>query len=251
MRRAPLICTLILACLPATAPATRGGMPHAATTGVRVTACIPALEQEDRSATFEARARRMGGSERIQVRFTLLQRTRGSREWHRLIAPGLDEWQTSDPGVSRYSYSKTIQNLAAPAAYRAVVRFRWLDADGSVTARARVASRSCRQPDMRPDLVPVLIDPLPALGDVPARYAVVVVNHGRSDAGAFAVGLRAGETELAPQELPGLGAGELRVLMFSGPPCVPGAPLTATVDADRAVDERDEDDNLLVAACQP
>ena len=36
-----------------------------------------------------------------------------------------------------------------------------------------------------------------------------------------------------------------------GPACLVGEPLTATLDAADAVDERDEDDNVLVAACPP
>jgi hypothetical protein len=38
---------------------------------------------------------------------------------------------------------------------------------------------------------------------------------------------------------------------LTGPACEPGEPLTATVDGDAAVDERDEDDNVLVATCPP
>jgi hypothetical protein len=60
-----------------------------------------------------------------------------------------------------------------------------------------------------------------------------------------------GEEELEPVGVPGLGAGELHVLTFAAPACAPGAPLTATVDALLEVDERNEDDNVLVAPCLP
>ena len=44
-------------------------------------------------------------------------------------APGLGVLaQPLTPGVKTYQYLKQVTNLAAPAVYRALVRFRWLDA---------------------------------------------------------------------------------------------------------------------------
>jgi hypothetical protein len=171
--------------------------------------------------------------------------------WRRVDAPGLDEWLTSLPGVTRYTYAKTVQNLSAPAAYRTVVRFRWLDAEGTVLERTRATSRVCRQPDLRPDLAATQIELAPPGETAPARYEVTLRNGGRSAAGAFAVSLRAGERQLAPQTVPGMAAGELRIVTFPGPACAPGDLLTVIVDHELAVDERDEDDNVLVAACPP
>jgi hypothetical protein len=241
MRRALLLGLLLAALFPAAADAA----------SVKLLACVPALEGRDRSATFEARVRALAGSDRMQVRFTLQVREDAAPDWRRVGAPGLDQWLTSDPGVSRYSYSKTVQNLSAPAAYRTVLRFRWLDAAGAVLARSRATSRACRQPDLRPDLAATQIEVARPFDGGPARYAVTVHNDGRSAAGAFAVTLRAGDELLEPLNVPGLAAGERRVLAFAGPPCSPGAPLTVTVDSDMAIGERDEDDNVLRAECLP
>lgn len=239
MRRALLLGLLLAAVFPAAADAA----------SVKLLACVPALEGQDRSATFEARVRAPAGSERVQVRFTLQVSEDADPEWRRVVAPGLDQWLTSDPGVSRYSYSKTVQNLAAPAAYRTIVRFRWLDAAGAVLARSRATSRACRQPDLRPDLAATQVEVVHPVEGVPARYAVTVLNDGASAAGAFAVTLQAGDEALEPLTVPALAAGESRVLAFAGPACAPGAPLTVTVDPDLAVDERDEADNVLLARC--
>jgi hypothetical protein len=38
---------------------------------------------------------------------------------------------------------------------------------------------------------------------------------------------------------------------FTGPPCTAGQPLEATVDSGDDVDERDEDDDVLLASCPP
>jgi hypothetical protein len=251
MRRVLLVCALIpLAALLRPSPGFAvAGTASAAS--VKLVDCVPALDPQDRTATFEARVRPTLGTDRMQVRFTLQVREGALAAWHRVVAAGLDQWLTSAPGVSRYSYSKTVRNLSAPAAYRTLVRFRWLDADGAVQARSRATSRTCRQPDLRPDLAATRIDFVPAVDGDPARYAVTLENRGRTAAGPFSIALNAGGVQLEPLALPGLAADEQRVLTFTGRPCTAGEPLTVTVDGDDAVDERDEDDNVLVATCPP
>ena len=138
----------------------------------------------------------------------LQARDEGMRTWRRVDAAGFDTWLTSLEGVRRYTYAKTVINLSAPAAYRTVVRFRWLDADGEVVKSSRVTSENCRQPDMRPDLVPRRVDVLPGPDADTRRYAVVVRNGGRTDAGPFGLTLSlAGEPPL-PLAVPGLVAGD-------------------------------------------
>lgn len=239
MRRLLLTCLLTALGFPAGASAANA----------KLLACTPAAAAQERSATFEARAGRRRGSERIQVHFTLQVRDSTHRGWRRVVAAGLDEWLTSDPGVRRYLYAKTVQNLSAPAAYRTVVRFRWLDSRGALRSRARATSRVCQQPDLRPDLAPTRIDAAPPVGDEPAHYSVTLHNRGRTAAGAFSVTLGFDGHQLEPLMLPGLAAGERRVLAFAAPACAAGSALTATVDARLEVDESNEDDNVLVALC--
>ena len=212
---------------------------------VKVDGCVPALDPVARSATFQARVKAIAGSDRMQVRFTLQEREPGiSARWRKVVAPGFDQWLTSAAGVRRYAYTRTIQNLTAPASYRTIVRFRWLDEDGLVLRGTRVTSAACRQPDMRPDLEPLRIETLPGPDADTRRYRVTVRNGGRTAAGAFDVAL--GD---AFQRVPALAAGAEQVVTFTGPPCAADAPPTVTVDPDDAVDERDEDDNVLVAGC--
>jgi len=228
------------------------GFPAAASAAdVKLLECVTAPEAQERSATFEARARRKHGSERIQVRFTLQTRDPTHPDWRRVIAGGLHEWLTSDPGVRRYLYARTLRNLSAPAAYRVLVRFRWLDRDGVVLARSRATSRACRQPGERPNLTPVRIDVSRPRAAEPATYAVALRNRGGAPAGPFSVTLRAGELELAAAGVPGLAPRERWTVTFTGPACKEGEPLIATVDPDLTVEEDDEHDNVLVAACLP
>jgi hypothetical protein len=235
MRRLLLLCALVLLGSPATAGAA----------GVRLVECVPALEPEDRTATFEARLGSTRGSDRMQLRFTLQVSEGAPERWRPVVAPVLDQWLVSDPGVSRYSYSRTVRNLSAPASYRTVVRFRWLAADGEVLKRSRATSRVCRQPDMRPDLGAERID------TVEGGYVVALHNAGRTAAGPFSVALSIGDARIEPLELPGLEPGGRRLVTLTAPACAAGETLAATVDADGAVDERDELDNVLVATCLP
>jgi hypothetical protein len=240
MRRA-LMTLLFLLPFPAAADAA----------SVKVVDCVPALDPVERMATFEARVRPARESERMQVRFTLQVREEGLRAWRRVAAEGFDTWLTSMPAVRRYSYAKTVTNLTAPAAYRTVVRFRWLNADTEVVKSARVTSASCRQPDMRPDLQAEGIDVLPGPDADTRRYAVTVRNDGRSDAGPFMATLGGAGAPFAPVAVPGLAADSERTITFTGPPCTAGDPLVVMLDPAEAAEERDEDDNVFTAPCPP
>jgi hypothetical protein len=238
MRRALMSLLLFLA-FPAVADAA----------SVKVVDCVPALDPAARTTTFEARMRPARGSERMQVRFTLQMREDGLHLWRRVPAEGFDSWLSSLAGVRRYSYAKTVVNLAAPASYRTVVRFRWLDADGAVVKSARITSASCRQPDMRPNLVARSVEVLPGPDADTRRYAITLRNDGRADAGPFTALLDVSDAELAPLSVLDLPASTQRVVTFIAPPCTAGAPLTVTLDPDETVDERHEDDNVLVVPC--
>jgi CARDB len=236
MRRALMTIVLVLA-FPAAADAA----------SVKVVDCVPALDPAARSATFEARMHTIRRTERMQLRFTLQVREEGV--WSRVAAPGFDTWLTSEPEVRRYSYARTVTNLTAPAAYRMVVRFRWLDADAAAIRSARVTSAACRQPDMRPDLQPQSIEVLPAADPDQRRYVVALRNDGRTDALPFAATLTIGDEQLEPLSVLGLPAATRQLVAFTGPPCAADSQLTVTLDPGAAVDERDEDDNVLVTPC--
>jgi hypothetical protein len=240
MRRLALL--LVPAALACAAPAAGSAAPAS----VRVAECTPALEPGARTATFEARIRAAAGADRLAVRFTLQARGQDELEWRRVTAPGFGAWLTSDRGVGRFSYAKTVLNLSAPTSYRVVVRFRWLAPDGEVLHSAKETSHVCRQPDLRPDLVARRIDVLAAEDPGERRYVVALRNVGRTAAPGSTVALRAGAALLATVITPALAPGATRSVTFTAPACVPGEPLVATADAGLAVDEADERNELIV-----
>jgi hypothetical protein len=76
---------------------------------------------------------------------------RGARgDVHRQHADDSRRAERADPGRPGFIYTKRVEGLTGPAVYRAVVRFRWSDADGHVLRRARRVTGGCRQPGPAP-----------------------------------------------------------------------------------------------------
>jgi hypothetical protein len=234
MRVLALVPALILLAAPAGAAAARPAR-----------AVLVTCDRVARSATFDGRMARVTGGERMSMRFLLQSRAPGER-WRRVRVPGFGAWHTSDPGRARYIYTKVVEGLVGPSAYRVIVHFRWLDADGAVLRRARAASAGCRQPDPRPDLQVAAVAVRPGR----THYAVTVENSGRSEAGPSRLALDLGDGGPALSAPVGpLVAGAEQTVVLAGRACTPGALLTATADATDLVDEHDEDDDVLTASC--
>jgi hypothetical protein len=110
--------------------------------------CVTSTVQAERSATFTAQMVATPATQKMALRFELQERMRGETDFHTVIAPGLSAWQRAEPSVKIYKYVKQVTNLAAPAAYRAVVRFRWLGEKGRVLKRAELHTQKCVQPTL-------------------------------------------------------------------------------------------------------
>jgi hypothetical protein len=221
----PLLAGLVLA-----APA--AAKPPRAT----VTSC----DRTHRTAVFEGRMDTVKRAVRMQMRFRLQVATPDEPDWSGLSVPGFSSWVSSDPGKTRYVYTKRVEALFAPASYRVSTRFRWLDAQGETIRTTRVLSKPCRQPDPRADLrvVGVSLAPADASGD---RYDITVRNAGRTDAAASIVQVRLPDGTAVTADVPPISRGDRDDVFVSGPACRPGSMLTVTADAGDAVDERDED----------
>lgn len=120
--------------------------PSDGTASVTIEQCATSPEQAERSATFTAQMTATNATQRMGMRIELQQRMRGASEFHTVLAPGFGVWHPSESGVKIYKYVKQVTNLTAPAAYRAVVRFRWLGEKGHVLKRAELHTSRCVQP---------------------------------------------------------------------------------------------------------
>ncbi len=211
--------------------------------GAGANAVLLECERGDRpAAEFQASMDAEPAAARMQMRFVLHVKRAGRRGYRRVAAPGFGTWATADRGVSRYTYTRRVENLIGPARYRVSVRFRWLDANGRTVERDRARSRSCRLPDLRPDL---RIGEL-AIADT---YRVVVRNRGRSAAPAFDLELSIDGVPVASVRVGEIGARRERLVEIDGPACERGAEVTVTADPADAVEERSGRDNALTLTC--
>jgi hypothetical protein len=206
-------------------------------------ATVSRCDQELNEAVFAGRMATYRRSAKMQMRFTLQARTPEDVRWHKVNAPGFGGWITVPSGFAKYTYEKTVQQLLAPASYRAVVQFRWRDARSKLLRSERATSPACRQPDSRPDLV---------LRDVkadPAGYVAVVFNRGREAANAFDVRFMRDGVLLGSARVAGLEPQTAIDVFLPGPRCAPGTPLEAVVDPLSEVDEADEFNDSFSAFC--
>jgi hypothetical protein len=137
----------------AAAGGAQGGQPgalQAASASATLEQCVRAAAQSERSAVFAGEMTAMQGSVRMAIRIEIQELTPGEAAFHTITAPGLGVWRSSDPGIKAYKYVKQVTNLFAPASYRAVVRFRWLNAKGHEIKSTEKHTLRCEQPSSSP-----------------------------------------------------------------------------------------------------
>ncbi len=115
---------------------------------VGIEQCETSTVQLERSVTFTAQMTATSATQKMGMRIELQQRLHGESEFHTLSAPGFGVWRASEPGVKIYKYVKQVTNLEAPAAYRAIVRFRWIGEHGHVLKRDELHTPRCIQPTL-------------------------------------------------------------------------------------------------------
>jgi CARDB len=197
----------------------------------RLAACQSGPDAAERTATFTGSMPAIKGTTRMWMRFDLQQRTPPAVEFLALKAPGLGVWQKSAPGrASGFVFKQRVQALAAPGAYKAVVRFRWYGKRGLLRSTARETG-ICRQPDQ-------------------ATYSLIVLNGGHTAAGPFDVGLAvAGIDQPRERVAGGLAPGASQTLTFVAPLCAPGTTLRFALDARGEVHESAEADDVVEWPC--
>jgi hypothetical protein len=216
------------------------------TAGVRIAACEAWHAGDPGYVVFAARMRAVPGTARMAIRIRLFERY-GDGEFERVSAPGLGVWKKSEPGVSVFRHRQRIERLHQGAEYRAVVHYRWSDADGEVIQRARRASDVCSQGGGLPNLRVARVRWQPGEVEGTAVYKVRVVNDGVSTARNVGVLLRIdGEVVDEAETIDRLEPGEARRVTFIGPVC--RRDIRVVVDPD-AIAESREQDNVLSRSC--
>src|SRR5918992_2767626 len=201
---------------------------------------------EEASADFYARMRPVAGSDRMWLRFTILERQGVGYE--PLRARGLSRWHRSKPGVSAFGYRQTIRGLRPGSAYRARVSFRWYSADGELVERTRRTSRACRQFDEVPNLTSAVAGYGPTKVPGVVRYMMRVANTGAAPAHEAEARLSVDGGVVDTVTIPVLDPGMSRDVAVLGPPCT--SSVSSVADPDGVIVESSEDDNENTVACQ-
>jgi hypothetical protein len=206
-------------------------------------ATLVSCDRDAREAVFEGRVVSYHKAAKMQLRFTLQALTPDDTRWRKIAAASFGTWITVPPTFAKYSYAKTVQDLLAPASYRAVVDFRWRDRRGKTVRTERAISPVCRQPDARPDLV------VRSLEVDAGDYVAVIFNRGREAADAFAVDFLSDSVPLGTVEVVGLAPQTTVTVMLPGPPCAAGTTVEAVADPRSEIDEADEENDSLGVLC--
>ena len=99
-----------------------------------------------RTATFRAGMPTARGTRRMAMRFQLRERRTATGDFRAVRVPHWSDWERAEPGAPGFVFTRRVDRLQPGAAYRALVVFRWYDADGDVQREARRLTELCAQP---------------------------------------------------------------------------------------------------------
>jgi hypothetical protein len=216
-------------------------------------ACHRALDPSKRSVTVAAVMGTIAGTQRLQMRFELQERTSHGQV---LIRGGdLGQWiSPSSPTLGQRASDKWVVNhpvtgVPVPGTYRFKVWFRWVGGGGQVIGRAQKSTTSCRQPDLRPNLYVRLLSSSKVSGG--GRYTVQVGNNGLTGATNVELAFSGGSGQQAVMKtIARLPSHQSVQRSFLGPSCTSSsAPATISVDPNDLIDEVSRADNSITVPC--
>jgi hypothetical protein len=240
----------VLACASLASYAASPAPPRAR---LRSFVCQRALDPPGREVSVTAVMRPVPGTAAMALRFDLLQRLQSASSFSAVRGGDLGAWISPSnrslgqrPGDT-WVLAKPVVDLPAPATYRFRVTFRWTGADGKVLQSVERQTRSCREPELRADLLvrSIQLAPLPN-HPRQAQYTAVVRNAGSTAAGPFQV-------QFAPADGVGVKSHTVERLqphatireVFVGRACTALDAPTVTADPQHAVDDFDLSNNAL------
>jgi hypothetical protein len=224
--------------------------------------CQRAVRPVARTVSVTAVMRPVKSTKKMALRFELLMRTRSSGRWSGVSGGDLGSWVSPpNPTLGQragdvWILHKSVIDLAAPAAYRYKVTFRWTGSHGKTLATTSRWTATCNQRELRPDLVVQSIDVQPDPGH-PNRnvYVATIANNGATAARSFDLQFAApgaGSQQLQNHTISLLRAHSTLkgpATTFVGPVCSNTAASMITADPDGTVDDFNRANNTLSADC--
>jgi hypothetical protein len=108
--------------------------------------CVTAPTQADRSVTFTGQMETVAGAHRMAIEIVVQEHTIEEEGFHTLTTAGLGSWQRSEAGVKIYKVRQAVTDLPAPAVFRAIVRYRWMNEKGQIIRHDERHTPICKQP---------------------------------------------------------------------------------------------------------
>ncbi len=248
-----MVCGSLLA---ATILVTTGAAAVVPRAQLRSFICERALEPASRAISVTAVMRPLSGTVGMELRFDLLARANGASSFNQVHGGDLGVWK-SPPNATLgrrpgdvWILNKQVVDLAAPAAYRLRVQFRWIGPHHRVIGTAQRRTPVCLQPELRPDLVLRKVEVLTTKKATVDAYTATIANAGATAAGPFRVLFSPGGS--APgmyQSVSRLGAHAVVRIRFLGPVCNSASPPVITVDPDRQVEDYNPSNNSETVPC--
>ena len=121
----------------------------APTLSAGVEQCVTAATQPGRSVTFTGQMETVTGAHKMAIEIVVQERTPEEEGFHTLTTAGLGSWQRSEAGVKIYKVRQAVTDLPAPAVFRAIVRYRWMNEKGQVIRHDERRTPICKQPGER------------------------------------------------------------------------------------------------------
>jgi hypothetical protein len=140
------VSTAALLALPGTGTGTTAPNP---TLSAGVEQCVTAPTQAGRSVTFTGQMETVAGAHRMAIEIVVQEHTLEEEGFHRLTTAGLGSWQRSEAGVKIYKVRQAVTDLPAPAVFRAIVRYRWMNEKGEIIRHDERRTPLCKQPGER------------------------------------------------------------------------------------------------------
>jgi hypothetical protein len=250
MKRIVIVTAAVVAVGAATVDA---ATPHARLRGF---VCQHALDPPARAISITSVMTPLTGTNKMQVRVLVLTRTKAAGPYSMVSGGDLGTWITpANPTLGQrhgdvWILRKQVVDLAAPAAYRFRVFFRWIGAHGRLLGTAERESPICSQPELRPDLLVQSLAVQPVAGHPRLnRYVATIRNAGATAAGPFEVLFTPGTLAVKTKDVTGLAPHARLQESFLGPACSSASATTVTVDPNDQVDDFNRANNSMTAVC--
>jgi hypothetical protein len=256
VRHVRTITISVAVCVAALAASVPGAGASTPVAKLRGFSCQRSLNPVGRGIAVSAVMRPLKGTRRMTLRFDLFTRTKANSAWAAVPGGDLGSWLTPrNPTLGErpgdvWILNKSVNELAAPAAYRFRVSFRWIGTHGRTLGTAVRTSATCSQPELRPDLLVQAIDVQPISGHPHLNlYVATIANRGASAARRFRVQFQTGGGAPKYHAIKFLGAHATTQVSFEGPVCAATAASTVTVDPDGVVNDSNPANNTKTADC--